>query len=69
MISIEINPLKANVLYTGQQEQKDIFTKKEKTIGVQLTKEKDFDHQRVNCAGHEYMNMSPSLIELATPLI
>ena len=41
---IIFNPLKANILYTGQQEQKDIFTKKEKTIGVQLIKEKDFDH-------------------------
>ena len=24
--------------------------------------------KEVNCAGHKYMNMSPSLIELATPL-
>ena len=25
--------------------------------------------KEINCAEHEYMNMSPSLIELATPLI
>ena len=24
--------------------------------------------KEINCAEHEYMNMSPSLIELATPL-
>ena len=25
--------------------------------------------KEINCAEHEYMNMSPSLIELATPLL
>ena len=25
--------------------------------------------KEINCAEHEYMNMSPSLIEMATPLI
>ena len=33
-----------------------IFTKKEKTIGIQLTKEKDFDHQRVNLATFNKIN-------------
>ena len=28
----------------------------------------DLISKELNCAEHEYMNMSPSLIELATPL-
>ena len=42
-VPLGFNPLKTNVLYTGQTEQKDSFAKKVKTIGIQLTKEKDFD--------------------------
>ena len=36
---------------------------------AQLTSfEIDLISKEINCAEHEYMNMSPSLIELATPL-
>ena len=43
-----ILPLEISVLYIERKEQKDIFSKKEKTVRVQLTIEKDFDHYRVN---------------------
>ena len=41
-VKANINPFKANVLYTGQQEQKDVFTNKEKSNRSTINKRKRF---------------------------